>query len=574
MAETHTLHSVSPMVESTSLYKPTRVEIPELPNDNTNNFDNGNAERSPSFLTNQNEGVLRDVLDELDRERSQRAELEARIRILEQDLHAQKQKNAQSHTSLSTRDFITLQAERDGYMQLVNALTSGRPAFSQQQNANTQQLSKQTKKPQTLPLHVIQLLEIIPWDPRAQQHLFGEETVYEWQIMGADKNWQSQLRYFPTVFKTLPIVVPQPGKIVGEAPTSSSPPKQCVLTNTETTHILNIDKGYPLPQDGGDWVWVGSWRIDKSPDADAEGWSYSNDLDLTMESSYVSEFRPPQKGTKNFVRRRRKWSRARVLVDYPQASVYTKQYLKLIAEKTSLAISEEKLSSQLADTKLKLTNLEVEHLSLKDKNNRKITKLKKQVSEQNQMLSLLQPEEEQDASESSSTSKKAQVQELRSVVTAWVNNTVGKRTTSKSEVIADDSNDMEEGDNSNSSSKEDNNDEEVAAKTKGKEITPVTAAKASTTTSTSASKTSSSSEYKQQMFESLKGKGSDLFEKFKQKSGEELEKIKKHKNGATTSLASWAVSSVHKKKTEASTTTATTDKDTGDTKSSSSIKLI
>lgn len=434
---------------------------------------------SASLLMNQNEGVLRDVLDELDRERSSRAEMEARVRVLEEDLHAQKRMNAnQNGAALSSREFLTLQAERDSYLEILDALTKDRPAFSPTQR---------------LPLHVVRLLEVMPWDPRARQHLFSQVTLYEWQVWGADKQWQTRLRYFPVIFKTLPIVVPQPGKTVGEAPTSSSPPRQCVLTNMNMTQILNIDKGYPLPQDGGDWVWVGGWRIEKGHEVDDEGWSYSNSEDLTLESSYYSELRAPQRGAKNFVRRRRKWARSRVMIDYPHASTMTKEYLKLLSEKAELDVSVEKLTTQLVETKTKLTSAEDKHMTLKEETRRRMSKLEAEVAEKERVIKALQQKKGlDDDALLQLTAKKDQVQELRSAVTAWVNSTVAKRNGSGDTVATEGAESLSD----------DNDSAVVSAK-------------------------SSKTDVKQQVLESLKGKGTDFFEKIKQKGEEELEKIKK-----------------------------------------------
>lgn len=468
------------------------------------------AAPQPSILEKQNEGVLRDVLDELDRERSHRAELAARMKKMAQELKTLQRVNASiSGTVATDRTLLSLQAERDGYLELIHGLTQDRPAFSKQQK---------------LPIHVVRLLEVMPWDPRARQYMFGQETVYEWQILGADKNWQTQLRYFPTVFKTLPIVVPQPGKIVGEAPTSSSPPRQCVLTNLEVTNILNIDKGYPLPKDGGDWVWVGGWRIEKNADTDAEGWSYSNDLDLKLESSYYCDFRPPERGTKNLVKRRRKWTRSRAMINYPQASTMTQEYLKLVADKATVDVNVQKLSTQLVETKMKLTTLEADHLALQENTNRRIATLEKELEEKNRILQGLQQQDGFDASTMASlSSKKEQVKELRSVVTAWVTNTVAKRPilgqSEEANVMAS----FDHGDANNGTA-------------------PSTEAAVPTNSKTS-------NDVKQLMFESLKGKGVDLFEKIKQKSGEEIEKIKKQK--VTSSLSPWK-----------NNTTSSTDNDT------------
>jgi hypothetical protein len=317
------------------------------------------------------------------------------------------------------------------------------------------------------------------------------------------------------VFKTLPIVIPQPGRTVGEAPTSSSPPKQCVLTNIEATQILNIDKGYPLPRDGGDWKWIGGWRIEKTGglDTDEKGWSYSNDFDIMARSSYYSELRVPKKGSKNMVKRRRKWTRSRVMIDYPYASPMTKQYLKLVAEKAGLDVSVEKLSGQLVETKMNLTTLEADHLSLQERASRQILKLEKELEEKNKIVEFVDEAGLMVASSNSNSNKKDQVKELRSVVTQWVSNTVQKR---QSVTDVHDGNTI--------SSTEDGSDDD--------ENSPA------------------ANIAKQQMFESLRGKGSDFLEKIKMKGGEELEKIKqnggvkalpwqrKDKNGKATSSSS------------------------------------
>ena len=417
-----------------------------------------------SFLQRENEGVLGDVLAELDRERSKRAELEQKVRALEEDLYAQKMQSA-SKASTSMRDYNTLKAERDGYLEIVDALTRDRPAFTFKQ---------------TLPLHVVRLLEVMPWDPRARAHLFGKEEIYEWQIYSSNRSWHKELRHFPTIFKTLPIVVPRSGKTVGEAPSSSSPPKYCVLTNLEVTQILNIDKGYPLPDDGADWTWIGGWRIELDSDTDEKGWSYSNDPQITSESSYYSDLRMPKKGTRNLVRRRRKWCRLRVMIDYAQASSMTKEYLKLLAEKAELDINVEKLSSQLVDTKMSLTNLQAEHLELEEQLSRQGAELEKERQEKNKILDLL----DAGIDKNGNSEKKDQVKELKSAVTQLFS-TVSKR--NNSDTISTSGSDEEE--------------------TTGLATTP-------------------GANTKPQMFGSLKDKGSGFFEKLKQKSGEEFEKIK------------------------------------------------
>ena len=392
--------------------------------------------RRSSFLE-QDQGVLMDVLEELDKERHKRAELEAKVRILEQELHVQKKKNSKS-AKTSVRDYSLVKAERDGYKELLDAITQDRPAFSTYSASNQQQRKRQ---PQSLPIHIVRLLEVMPWDSRAQQYTFGQEEVYEWQIYSADKNWQKELRYFPTLFKTLPIVVPTPGKtMLEEAPksqpyfgTSVSPPKQCVLTDLEGTTILNTDKGYPLPNDGGGWAWVGPWTVEKNNDTDEEGWSYSNDIEIMSHiSTYHGDFRVPEIGTANITKRRRKWTRARTLTDYPYASNMTREYLKLIAEKSRLDASVEKLSGQLVDTKMCLTTLEAE----KEQTDSRLKQLEQDLQHKNEALGLTENEAASesadnvlritDGSQSSDSASKGK--EIRSAVNQWVSNTIQKST--------------------------------------------------------------------------------------------------------------------------------------------------
>jgi hypothetical protein len=163
-------------------------------------------------------------------------------------------------------------------------------------------------------------------------------------------------------------------------------------------------------------------------------------------------------------------------------------------------------------------------LALQESTNRRIAALEKELEDKNRILQVLQQQDGFDASTIASlSSKKEQVKELRSVVTAWVTNTVTKRQVLGSSEDA-----------STTVSPEHMDENNVA--------TPSTEAAATTTSKPS-------SDVKQLVFESLKGKGVDLFEKIKQKGGEEIEKIKKQK--VTSSLSPWK-----------SSTPSSTDKDT------------
>lgn len=127
----------------------------------------------------QEQGVLRDVLDELDRERTRRAELEAEVRKLkekEKNLRHALAASAQEHESnknvhVSKRELIAMRTERDGFKELIDALTADNDAVSVAMN------SKET----TLPLHIVRMLEIMPYDPRAVLGAKAEEEV-RWHV--------------------------------------------------------------------------------------------------------------------------------------------------------------------------------------------------------------------------------------------------------------------------------------------------------------------------------------------------------------------------------------------------------
>jgi len=329
--------------------------------------------QNPSAEVNQPEeediSVLRDVLDELDRERSQRAELEAKVRTL---LQGDDEKPAfKESAKISRKDFMALKTEKEGLLELLDALLSDTPAF---QAAN---------KTTSLPLHALRLLEIMPWDSRARQHAIGKEELYEWQFFQKQKKqsqWVQHIRQFPPHFRSLPVIQPKPGQetdlkrkgIFGDI---TYPPKHVVLTDAKLSYVVNIDKGYPLPDDGTSWEWVAGWRVDKhvetsekerSMDCDDQGWSYAVKPSDFSVRELCWDNAADEKG--NVVRpfRRRKWTRRRVLVSYPNASQPTLEYLRLLAENMRLGVSVTKLSDQLVETKTALTEKEAVLLETKE----------------------------------------------------------------------------------------------------------------------------------------------------------------------------------------------------------------
>lgn len=325
-----------------------------------NGVSDGQQDRTGSASNPEEEdSVLRDVLDELDRERSQRAELEAKVRALLQS--ESKDSKPSARDIVSRKDWMALKTERDGLVELLDSLLSETPAF---QAAN---------KTTSLPLHALRLLEIMPWDSRARQHAIGKEEIYEWQWFHKQKNhWVQHIRQFPTQFRNLPVVQPKPGQVTDVKRKSlfgdiTHPPKHVVLTDAKLSYVVNIDKGYPLPDDGTTWEWVAGWQVDRhvevlekerSMDCDDQGWSYVvkptdfNVRELCWDGA------TDEKG--NVVRpyRRRRWTRRRVLVSYPNASQPTLEYLRLLGENMRLGVSVTKLSDQLVTTKTELTEKE------------------------------------------------------------------------------------------------------------------------------------------------------------------------------------------------------------------------
>lgn len=113
--------------------------------------------------------ILAAVLQELDMERSRRCDLEEQLQKLREE-HASVSSVLHDEQSFTRRHALSLQAERDGYKELIEALTAESRAISV---ARTRIASQKT----ALPLHIVRLLEIMPWDTRAHQHTTVTEEV-------------------------------------------------------------------------------------------------------------------------------------------------------------------------------------------------------------------------------------------------------------------------------------------------------------------------------------------------------------------------------------------------------------
>lgn len=405
-------------------------------NINTTDGQQQQRQEGVAAVEQQEEDVLRDVLDELDRERSRRAELEVNLRnltekhdVLQESYQAAmaqvmeqaemiKMLQSQAVVAAKTeqedqkdvtrRVFLAMETQVKEFQNLIDVLTKGRPAiaaaasagetntttaFQKQQRGKSKNLSKnQLTKVPSLPLYVVRLLEILPWTPHAQEHVFGREEIYEWQFYDLrDRQWICHLRGFPQSFKSLPVVGAKAGKgIIGDGAKEKdrgllfflaggagpvAPLRHGVFTDEPMTYVLSIADGYPLPEDGGTWEWIGGWTIEKrissrngSPtslkqrvDCDELGWSYAQDAEFFKVNPTEGVWDNPgeldEVNKTGFLRklRRRKWTRRRVLVDYPFASEQTKEYLKLLAENARLTVTSNKISDQLVETKTALT---------------------------------------------------------------------------------------------------------------------------------------------------------------------------------------------------------------------------
>lgn len=96
---------------------------------------------------------------------------------------------------------------------------------------------------------------------------------------------------------------------------------------------------------------------------DKDGWQYARDAQDFLEESTTSlkvSSNNNNDDEKKLVVRRRKWVRRRILQDYPYASEKTKEYLKMMAENARLSVTVNKISDQLVETKLALTETEEE----------------------------------------------------------------------------------------------------------------------------------------------------------------------------------------------------------------------
>lgn len=254
----------------------------------------------------------------------------------------------QKHSS----EIIKISTERDGYLNLIDALTSDTDAVTL--------AAKNTKG--TLPLHIVRFLEIMPEDDRAQDYISMHEEVHQWQAFDVRTGfWSDKKTKSSPYFRQLPIhkmgseaevakLASPVGKIQQAFDSFASSGR--VLTNHTCSHVLDLTNGYPLPEKGT-WEWISSWCLADSSGQpslgiDNEGWTYSDQLEALLPND--DGCRPthdkPQP-TSRF--RKRIWKRSRVLISYPGISQRSRQMLKKNAHSSKLTIALSKLHDQVHD---------------------------------------------------------------------------------------------------------------------------------------------------------------------------------------------------------------------------------
>ena len=277
-----------------------------------------------------------------------------------------------------------LVTERDGYLTLINALTSDNDAVK---------LSAK-KSASSLPLHIVRFLEIMPWDDRAQDYISEWEVVTEWQAYDVRTGyWSDKKVKAVPLFRQLPINKMEMCDSRADSNTEPMDAKSPtavlqhvfdsfalngrVLTNASCSHMLDLSGGYPLPAKGT-WEWVGNWVLTDgainsytSTVVDAEGgWNYADNIEALI-SDGSGRIDKKALATSRF--RKRTWSRQRVLVAYPGISQATKQMLSMSAQNAKLKLALSKLHDQINDMQNESIQKEEEH-------NQKMATLMSQLS--------------------------------------------------------------------------------------------------------------------------------------------------------------------------------------------------
>ena len=218
-----------------------------------------------------------------------------------------------------------------------------------------------------------------------------------------------------------------------------------------------------------------------------------------------------------------------------------------VAEKATLDLSVEKLSGQLVETKMVVTSMEAEHFEYQERTNTRIKELEKELKAKNKLLNLAEKgsftagvgsSTRSLGSTASDQDHKKDLDHYRSAVTQWVSEKVEKVQQRQREHSID-----EEGEPATLRLSETVNgaetlkDNALPSETNGApgdtsssnlsfDLTPKSKPAGTADAASQRSASLDAVDPKQQIFESLRDKGTGFFEILKQKGGEEFDKLK------------------------------------------------
>jgi hypothetical protein len=340
------------------------------------------AKYSPSLVWKYDEEIMKKILDK---------KTSDFILSLEKLNSVDKTKEEEDQKDKMRTELITLRTEKEGYLEIINALTPDNNAISLS--------AKDELNRKTLPLDKVQLMEYMPWDERVKSYVNDCDIVHQWQVYDKKtKKWADKIDLFPNEFSSNKMYKPD----------LSSPSRN---RSGSAGRILDLSEGYPLPSKGT-WGWIGGWKIEgvlHSNDKE-EGWLYAakpehlkNNLkdkcftepneasDKISPKSALNIFGIKDKGIPLRRYRRRIWKRQRILKAYPGISRATRHTLSLLEENAKLEFTVSKLHDQVYNLQTQLTDNE-EYMN-------------KKTAELRSKLSILTTENKQNSIELSSKSK-------------------------------------------------------------------------------------------------------------------------------------------------------------------------
>ena len=255
----------------------------------------------------------------------------------------EKMKEMENQMEQMRNELITLRCENEGYLEIISALTPNNDAIL---------LCDDEGISNSLPLHTVQLLEIMPWDERFKSIVQENDVFYQWQVYDTkNKTW-----------------------IDNNSISSSTSSEESTSLPISTKLAKKKAFEYPTLPTNGIWEAIGNWKVDgvphNTPYDDEMGWTYSinpeyikaNLEDKCFNSAFekdsgidcpkASEILPLRKY------RRRVWNRQRVLKSYPGISRETKQLLELIGQNAKLSYTVGKLHDQVYHMQNELTDKE------------------------------------------------------------------------------------------------------------------------------------------------------------------------------------------------------------------------